>query len=621
MRFSKYLDKNMYDAYKQYYLRYEYIAKLIPEKDNYKDNTGFSKAYTESFDVVFKFIENKYDEIENKLKSIELDIINKNDVTASINDLTEEIKNFSEFIRINTTGFTKLIEKYNRKTGSELSAKYKQDIMNEIRRIEGLNKFMYSISRLKLKTTKVKQSKENGAMFIRKTNKYWIHTNNLTALKANIVKHLPIYVFKSGNVDGTPYSIWDSATHDTCISSVYFDNTKFELYNGRIKKIQGAEAIRIRWYGKEVGDVVFIERKRHEDSWTGEKSKKLRFKIYENDVVNYINGKDVWDNVKKLNRIQDNGDINKDFNENELKLLYDEVQTKIVKCRLRPMVRTFYKRNAFQLPNDSSVRISLDTNLVMIRECSDEAFINDEHPLTSWRHNDIGCEWPFINVPSKDIVRFPHGILEVKTQSMDETKPEWIEEILKGSYTEHIHKFSKYMHGCATLYKSIKDVPYWIPQMQTNILKDPFHGRYGVRRIVGKSTVYIPGESEMASSENLSPVYDHGKKIDIPNKIEPKIHLANERTFLRWMKFAVFLAGTGMTMVSIGDFDAWVCGFILVITAVIFALYGLYLYEWRRTRICSRDPGPYDDKYGPSIMVGVYLIAMVIIAGYKISVF
>ena len=85
--------------------------------------------------------------------------------------------------------------------------------------------------------------------------------------------------------------------------------------------------------------------------------KKLRLQMHEKYVVDFLNGKDVWAHVKQLN-----GD--------DIYQLYKEIQNAVITQMLRPVVRTFYKRSAFQLPNDSSVRISLDTNLVMLRECT-----------------------------------------------------------------------------------------------------------------------------------------------------------------------------------------------------------------------------------------------------------
>lgn len=40
-----------------------------------------------------------------------------------------------------------------------------------------------------------------------------------------------------------------SAELSAAISSVYFDNEDLELYLGRLEKTEGAEAVRLRWYG------------------------------------------------------------------------------------------------------------------------------------------------------------------------------------------------------------------------------------------------------------------------------------------------------------------------------------------------------------------------------------
>lgn len=35
----------------------------------------------------------------------------------------------------------------------------------------------------------------------------------------------------------------------SAITSIYFDNEELELYLGRLEKTEGAEAVRLRWYG------------------------------------------------------------------------------------------------------------------------------------------------------------------------------------------------------------------------------------------------------------------------------------------------------------------------------------------------------------------------------------
>lgn len=43
---------------------------------------------------------------------------------------------------------------------------------------------------------------------------------------------------------------------DSAITSIYFDNEELELYLGRLEKTEGAEAIRMRWYGDVTGKTV-----------------------------------------------------------------------------------------------------------------------------------------------------------------------------------------------------------------------------------------------------------------------------------------------------------------------------------------------------------------------------
>lgn len=63
------------------------------------------------------------------------------------------------------------------------------------------------------------------------------------------------------------------------------------------------------------------------------------------------------------------------------------------------VMRTFYNRTAFQLPGDARVRISLDTELSMVREDNwDERIRSGDN----WRRTDIGIDWPFSQLPNDD---------------------------------------------------------------------------------------------------------------------------------------------------------------------------------------------------------------------------
>lgn len=494
MRFQKYLKRNIYPPYKYNYLDYNKMRSFIKETKFDEDKEKeFVLLLDANIDRVFGFVNSKHKELVRRLDSSSKKD-KSTDSNEKIKEITEEMKNFSEFIRVNTIGFKKIISRHNKHTGFELDSDYKTMLKERVKDIKNLDELIYKASKISLKSQKTKKKKESNNSFIRKTDKYWVHKENVIPLKFQVLQNLPIYVFSKEECIESPYRSWNPDSHDTRVSSVYFDNVSFELYAERLQKTHHSEAIRIRWYGPGNPNMVFIERKKHEDGWTGETSKKLRFKIEEKYVVDYINGKDVWSNVKSLNKGED------------VKTLYNEIQESIVSKQLRPIVRTYYKRSAFQLPNDSSVRISLDTELCMIKECTDNDFKNPTKTLNSWRRSDIDVEYPYLSLPKTEIVRFPHAILEVKTQSLDETKPKWIEDLINGPLVEHVHKFSKYLHGCAVLYPHIKDIPYWLPQLEVDIRKDPFCSVVPKKQFKDAILIDVPGENAPIDSDNLSPI-------------------------------------------------------------------------------------------------------------------
>ncbi|KAH9411189.1 vacuolar transport chaperone [Ordospora pajunii] len=604
MRFLKYLKRNMHMPYRYNYLDYEYLRSILRrEVFAAEDGREFEDEFEANIRRVFGFVDSKHLELSRKLQVLE-----KKAGDASrrgTKEITEEMHRFAEFIRINTIGFKRLLRRHDKCTDKKMFASYRAFLRGKRTSVKDLDALIYKVSKISLKNKELKIKKnESGSAFIRRTDKYWVHKENVVPLKFYITQHLPIYVFDGKN-EGSPYSLWNKETHDACVSSVYFDNTTFDLYQERLQKLHHSEAIRIRWYTSRDPEVVFIERKKHEDGWTGETSKKLRFMISEGHVLDFINGKDVWENVQKLNEGED------------VRALYEEIQSSIVKKKLRPVVRTFYRRNAFQLPTDSSVRISLDSDLCMIKECIDADIADPSFPIRRWKRSDVNCEFPFRGVPRDEIVRFPHAILEVKTQNFDDTKPDWIEELINGPLVEHVHKFSKYLHGCAVLYPFIQDIPYWLPQVNVDIRKDPFHPDGTRKSFENAVLVDIPAESDPSNSDRLSPIDVHGKRISIPVRVEPKVFFANERTFLSWVQFAIFLGGIGSALLGLGDENASVFGLILIVVAIIFSFYSLYLYLWRANMIRKRDPGPYDDIYGPAVLVCVFLVAMALSVFFK----
>ena len=409
-----------------------------------------------------------------------------------------------------------------------------------------------------------------------------------------------------------------------------------DLYRGRLEKNEGAEAVRLRWYGSSEPSEVFVERKTHREDWTGEVSCKERFTVKSKHVNEYLAGKYSAEEVK-LKALKEGLSEEK---AEKTRILAEEVQTSVMTKDLKPTLRTFYNRTAFQLPADASVRISLDTELTMIKE--------DVPSNRNWKRSDFDKKHPFTDLNETEVCHFPYAVLEVKLQTQyGSTSPAWVENLVQSHLVEEVPKFSKYIHGCSMLYEDRIDLfPFWLPQMDIDIRKPAVHDSFDASETESKPAgtmlnshiaIDIGGEDEdismipnkpqikreMGSGVSSKPQTQGGnlagKRIAVPVRIEPKVFFANERTFLSWIHFSIFLGGISTALVGLGNTHARISGYIFAVVSILFTIYALYLYQWRAAKIRQRDPGPYDDRVGPMVVVIVFLAAMTINVIFTIS--
>jgi uncharacterized membrane protein YidH (DUF202 family) len=593
--------------------------------------------------------------------------------------------------------------------------------------------------------------------FVRQTTKYWVHPDNILELKLIVLKHLPVLVFNPNK---------EFNEEDSAITSIYFDNTEtWELYQGRLKKTEGAEAIRMRWYGGMSTDTIFIERKTHREDWTGEESVKARFKLKEKNVNAFLRGElrpeQVFEKERKEQKRPE-----KDIASDEQ--LAREIQYRVLTRKLEPVTRSFYHRTAFQLPGDARVRISLDTELTMTRE---DNLDGKRRAGDNWRRMDIGVDWPFKQLPKEDKELFPYAVLEVKLQTQAGGEPpQWIRDLTSSHLVEAVPKFSKYIHGTATLNpKRINLIPYWYPQMDVDIRKPVSH-KFGIVRPGASNDISTSGnldddsededdavmglpnangnddddrltrlreardvmeqnemertrdygtltnaddpnaldiEERVAAGRNRDddyPIYDsdsddededfeaakregglryakkwvertatnvgtavlHGvmkiipkptptdvgdggfslgvptwkqqgevkrfkapkgkrksipthpllsqyslltynEGIHVPVRVEPKVQLATERTFLSWLEFSILIGSIAATLLNFGDSLAFAAAWAFTAVACIALLYSAALYLWRVRNIRERRAVTYHDKWGPTLLcVGLF---------------
>ncbi|KAK3070067.1 vacuolar transporter chaperone [Teratosphaeriaceae sp. CCFEE 6253] len=516
MRFGQQLRSSLIKDWYYYYISYDELKKSL-RSDNFQhspaiqqgkqpdaawgeeDEKRFVNRLEEELDKVFTFQKVKSQEIIRRINSTEKEVNEvivrtqsaEQDERAKANepsedeymlleedlsDIIADVHDLAKFTQLNYTGFQKIIKKHDKQThwhlkpvfAARLNARpfFKDDYDGTVVKLSRL----YDLVRTRGSPSKGDSSAGGKQQnFVRQTTKYWVHPDNITELKVIILKHLPVLVFNPSK---------EFERKDSAISSIYYDNTDtWELYQGRLKKTEGAEAIRLRWYGGMEVDTIFVERKTHREDWTGEKSVKARFSMKEKNVNAYLSGdmtteqifEKAWREGKKSDKELD-----------ELEQLAKEIQFRAIDRKLVPVTRSFYNRTAFQLPDDARVRVSLDTELAMTRE---DNMDGRSRCGKNWRRTDIGIDWPFSQLPSQDVALFPYGVLEVKLQTAaGADPPDWIRELTASHLVEAVPKFSKFIHGTATMFPSrINLLPFWMPQMDVDIRKPVSHN-FGLMR-------------------------------------------------------------------------------------------------------------------------------------------
>jgi len=167
-----------------------------------------------------------------------------------------------------------------------------------------------------------------------------------------------------------------------------------------------------------------MERKINQGAKISESSHKERFPLEEKYVNDYLAGKYNFD--EKIKYYRENG-LKTEEQLAELERFSTEYQNAVIKKGLKPALRTFYNRIAFQFPDHARIRISLDTDLCMIREDN----FGRPRSKDNWRREDVKTDFPFNYLPDEDITRFPFGILEIKLQTQYGVKaPQWIEDLI-----------------------------------------------------------------------------------------------------------------------------------------------------------------------------------------------
>lgn len=555
----------------------------------------------------------------------------------------------------------------------------------------------------------------------------WIHPDNVLEVKTYILRRLPLLVYNPQSS-----KIADGTNDDPTITSLYFDNSKFSLYTEKVERVPHASSLRLLWYGKlnEIPEIIFEKKTVLEcdDKNTSD----IRFPIKTKYIQPFIRGE--YKMEKSLSKLAH--DQQQDVNTFQRSV--EEIQNFIHSNQLQPMLRANYTRTAFQIPGDDRVRISLDTNLALIKE---DAFssTNPSRPPSSWHRTDIddqGWEYPFSAIPASEKNLFPYALLEIKLRDKPTKNlrtAEWITDLTTSHLVKDAPRFSKFVHGVASLFEDQVNVfPFWLSEVGKDIRREPdvafqeelerkkrkeeddvivgsyFAGAAIFRDSPGRGTGLALGSSPEISSSgrqrdlgallveeakrqafteeetarkddnaNLEEDDDDDAGEDLlspreqarsrrsriaslfrtrkystrygsirlppgiqppdpahlvknagPIRVEPKVWLANERTFIKWQHIAILMATLSVGLyntastISPGrsiNTIAKNLGVVYTLFALFASLWGWRMYVVRRKLIEQRSGKDFDNVFGPIIVCGGLVIGLAINWGFTVS--
>lgn len=750
MRFGRTLKNSVYAPWSGKYIDYHKLKALLREHDVTGDDSDSEGAqWTEEDEESFvqELINVQLDKVnafqvetsqqlrertstcETKLRPLapnqETPTISEeerksiaSDTFQELDNITKEVSELEKYSRVNFTGFLKAAKKHDRKRG----ARYRVRPLLQVRLSQlPFNTEDYSplVRRLSVMYSFVREVLNRGAVEPEdfgeprfghdaySSFKFWVHADNILEVKTYILRQLPVLIYNPRNTKEL-----ETLAEDPTITSLYFDSPRFDLYNQKVLKEAEAGSLRLRWTGNlNDSPAIFLEKKIVTDD---DRSREVKVQLKQKHVQEFLNGEYRFD--KKVHRMEDmsNGES---AEADSLKKDVEELQTFIKDYNLQPMLRANYTRTAFQIPGDDRIRISLDTDLALIREDS----LDEERPCRDpdqWHRTDIDearMEYPFDAVRTGEISRFPHALLEIKLRG-NARNVEWVNELMVSHLVKEAPRFSKFVHGVAQLFEdNVNNFPFWLSELENDIRRDPetaFHeeqkrlaeqaeddiavgsflgnkASQNFRQSVGsqvtrlgdpgspsrpsRASQAIPPSSRPSAQPELPPetredeaeepeeeqsaptttkmarlaalfpsfagsrssrayrdsaplppgVRDPGTWIKDagPVKVESKVWLANQRTFIKWLHISVLLSSLSLGLYNAAGKHndiARALSIIYTVFALFSAGWGWFMYERRAQLIRQRSGRDLDNLFGPIVVCIGLAAALVLNFAFKV---
>ena len=155
---------------------------------------------------------------------------------ADCKQLVGEIVRLSAFVSLNQEGFRKIIKKHDKNSPIGFFDTWQWKIRyNPLSKLFPIIKDLRHFYSYENKSVSV----SGGDKFERKSLKFWVDNSHIMVVIFMILENLPIYIFDEDVNEGISHTV----------SSVYFDNDNLDLFHERLARHEGANVLRMRWYG------------------------------------------------------------------------------------------------------------------------------------------------------------------------------------------------------------------------------------------------------------------------------------------------------------------------------------------------------------------------------------
>ena len=505
--------------------------------------------------------------------------------------------------------------------------------------------------------------------------KFWVHPDNYMEVKTFILRRLPVLIFTAQD-EKDPES--SSYYEDPRITQLYFDNNRFKMYLDKLEHKESARSIFVQWYGnlKSQATVQF-----HREVTTGDDDADYNaesFPIKEKYIKDFISGRSLERQAKK----QHNPDSFEKISRSILEDVTSNNLEPVLRASYTRTAFQIPGDDSAKVTFDTNVALIREDCLDKERPCRDpnnwhRQDIDEQgqtYPYSSINKGEIN-RLPFglleiklkrgpgyvepkwveelssshLVKPAPRFSKFAHGIASLFENHVN-LLPFWLPDADKDIRRDPSSAYAEDDPASGSSYppklvftpskslesKSLieaannakKNAQSKIirvnPEAQVEVEQTSYKTFGSIRKMknVGQVLMGSSVRDNFDVSKLPAGVHKPGKLIKDsgPVKVETKVWLANERTFIKWMHVAFLL-----TTVSLGLYNGArstsgrVIGGVYAVISVLMAMWGYYIYTKRANMIRARSPEHFDSFLGPVIVCFALMVSLVVNFWWKYS--